>query len=149
MRALARVARVLAADQRVRFTAVGGFNTAFGYLIFVVLVLQASDLIHYTVLLLVAHLLSVVVGYALHRTVVFRVRGGRVVREFFRFWSVQLAAVALNLITLPLLVEVVAIDVLVAQALVVCITAVSSYVAHKHFSFRTADTPSARQATDT
>jgi putative flippase GtrA len=127
--------RALYASERARFLVVGGFNTAFGYFLFAVLVLLGAGRVHYTLLLVAAYAAATVVAYLLHRTIVFRVKGN-LVRDFPRYVSVHLGALAANLALLPLLVELVGMHVLAAQWLLVAVMAVATYLGHKRFSFR-------------
>lgn len=121
-------------SEHVWFVIVGGYNTAFGYAVFAGVHLLFPSL-HYLVVLLIAHVLSVLNAFVAYRLLVFKVRGN-VLTDLLRFWSVYLAALALNAVALPLLVEAVGLEVLIAQALVVFVTALMSYLGHKHFSFR-------------
>lgn len=122
-------------DQRARFILVGVLNTGFGYGVFALLVLTAGGWLHYLLILLVAHVVGVLEAFVLHRRLTFRVHG-RVLGDLVRFWSVYLVALAANMVLLPLLVEVGGVPVLLAQAVVLLLTALGSYVAHRSFSFR-------------
>ena len=121
-------------DQRVAFLAVGAFNTAFGYLLFAMLLLLLGHRL-YLVALLCAYIVSVLLAFVLYRFLVFRVRG-HVLRDLWRFVTVYLFALAVNFVTLPLLVELVHLPVLVAQAMIVLVTSLMSWMGHKHYSFR-------------
>ena len=130
------------ADERVRFLAVGGFNTAFGYLLFVLIDLaigrpiahNGNPVLASVVTLLLANIIASIPAFFLYRLFVFKV-SGHFVRDFIRFQSVYILPLTLNLVALPLLVwwGMVAI---VAQALIVCINVVINYLGHKYFSFR-------------
>lgn len=129
-------------DQRVAFLLVGGFNTAFGFLAFVAfdrlyaaLAPQWVDVVHNTVTLACAHVVSVIVAFVLYRTLVFRVTG-QVWRDLARFESVYLVSLGVNWVLLNLLTVVLGLPAILAQALVVGVIAVVSFFGHKHFSFR-------------
>jgi hypothetical protein len=68
--------------------------------------------------------------YVLQRWLVFRV-SGRWWRDLARFWSVHLVALAINLVALPLLVEIVHLSVLPAQTIVMLGVALGTFVAHR------------------
>jgi hypothetical protein len=72
---------------------------------------------------------------------VFRV-SGRWWRDLARFWSVYLVALAINLVALPLLVEIAHVSVLPAQAIVMLGVAMGTFVAHRRFTFRRPRDPS-------
>ncbi|HVF75629.1 MAG TPA: GtrA family protein [Acidimicrobiales bacterium] len=121
--------------EQVRYLLIGGYNTAFGYLFFAALVVLFADRIHYTVLLLVSHVVSTLNAYVGYRLFVFRVRGS-FFRDLFRFWSVYAVQIAVNLVVLPVFVRVSGLGVLPSQGIIVAVTTVATYLAHKHFSFR-------------
>ena len=121
-------------DQRVAFLIVGAVNTVVGFLCFagfLVVLGQQS----YLVALVCAHVVSVLVAFVLYRFVVFRVRG-HLLADLWRFETVYLSALAVNFVLLPGLVEIAHLPVLLAQALIVLVTSVMSWVGHKHYSFR-------------
>jgi putative flippase GtrA len=121
-------------DQRVAFLIVGGINTVVGFLCFAgFLVLVGKQ--RYLVALVCAHVVSVLIAFVLYRFVVFKVRG-HVLADLWRFETVYLSALAVNFVVLPLLVEIAHLPVLLAQALIVLVTSLMSWVGHKHYSFR-------------
>jgi putative flippase GtrA len=129
-------------DQRVAFVLVGGVNTAVGFLAFVgfdrlyaALAPGWGSVVHNTLTLGCAHVVSVIIAFVLYRTLVFRVTG-QVWRDFVRFESVYLVSLGVNWLLLNLLTVVLGLSAIVAQALVVAIIAMVSFFGHKHFSFR-------------
>lgn len=122
-------------DQRVAFLIVGAINTVVGYLVFAALLVTLGQRWHYLVALACAHVISVLFAFVLYRFLVFRVRG-HVLADLWRFETVYLAALAVNFVLLPAFVEIAHLPVLVAQALIVLVTSVMSWVGHKRYSFR-------------
>ena len=122
-------------EQGLRFLIVGAFNTAFGFLLFALMLHLAGDRVHYLVVLVVAMIIAVLVAFAAYRTFVFRVRGN-VLRDLGRFSLVYAGVLAANVIALPLLVEVAGLPILIAQAIVVVGTVVVNFLLHRSFSFR-------------
>ena len=125
----------LVRDQRVAFLLVGGANTGIGFVWFVVFQHLVGDRLGYLVALLCAHVAAVLCAFVLYRTFVFRVRG-HVLRDLARFEVVQLTALGVNLVFLPLLHEVVGLPVILAQLIVTVGTVIMSFFAHRGFSFR-------------
>ena len=121
-------------DQRVAFLAVGAINTVVGYLCFAAFLVLVGQR-RYLVALVCAHVVAVLIAFVLYRFVVFRVRG-HVLADLWRFETVYLSALAVNFVLLPVLVEIAHLRVLLAQALVVFVTSMMSWVGHKHYSFR-------------
>jgi putative flippase GtrA len=122
-------------DQRVAFLLVGGANTAIGFAWFVLFEHLVGDTLGYMVALLFAHVAAVLCAFVLYRTFVFRVRG-HVLRDLARFEVVQLTALGINVVFLPLLKEVAGLPVLLAQLIVTAGTVLMSFFAHRGFSFR-------------
>ena len=121
--------------QGVRYLVIGGWNTVFGFAAFAALNIAFGDDVNYMFLLTVAGVLAVLNAYIGYRTFVFKVRG-HWWRDLARFSLVYVAAFIPNLVLLPLLVEVVHVPVLPAQALVTAGIVVASFFGHRSFSFR-------------
>jgi putative flippase GtrA len=122
-------------SQEVAFLAVGATNTVVGYCFFLIFELAVGARTGYVVVLLLAHVTSVVWAFVLYRRLVFRVRG-HVWRDLARFELVYLSSLSINLVLLPVGVEVLDLPVLVAQSLIVVVVAAISFFGHKHFTFR-------------
>ena len=129
------VIRRLARDERVRFLVIGGINTVVAYLLFVLFELTLGG--YYFLSLFLAYLLATLLAFVLHRRFTFGALGrDKVIVDFLRFESVYVVMFLLNAALLPLLIEVAGWSSLVAQAVIVVITTVVSYLGHKFFSFR-------------
>lgn len=122
-------------DRRLLFIVIGGFNSLMGLVYFALLQLALESRIGYMGVLVASYAVATCSAYLLHRYVVFRVRG-RFWRDFARFASVQVVALGINAIALPLLVEVGGLPVLTAQVIATVVTVALSYFAHSLFSFR-------------
>lgn len=125
----------LVSDQRVAFLLIGGVNTAVGTAWFILFQHVVQARFGYMVVLLCAHVTSVLCAFVLYRYFVFRVRG-HVLRDLLRFELVNLTALAINAAILPVLVEVVHWPVLFSQLMIVGITMIVSFFGHRGFSFR-------------
>lgn len=127
--------RRIATEPRVAFLGVGALNTGIGTLAFIGLELTLGRVVHYLVVLLAAHVISVLCAFMLHRRLVFRV-SGNVLVDLVRFEAVYLGALAVALVLLPVLVEVFGLPVITSLLLIVAVTSLISFFGHKHFSFR-------------
>lgn len=127
----------LARDQRLRFLVVGGTNTVFGYALFAAfdLFVFATVPFGYLLSLVSAYAMAIVLAFILYRRFVFKVTG-QVWSDFVKFVSVYLVAIGVNLLTLPLLIEVAGLNSLPAQAIVLAVTTLMSFFGHREFSFR-------------
>lgn len=122
-------------DQRVAFLIVGAINTVFGFLCFAGFLVTVGHRWGYLAALACSHVVAVLFAFVLYRHVVFRVRG-HLLADLWRFETVYLSALAVNFVLLPVLVELAHLRVLLAQALIVFVTSVMSWVGHKNYSFR-------------
>lgn len=121
--------------REVAFLLVGATNTLLGLAVFTVLYYTWGGTLHYLGSLVLAYAVGILVGFVLHRRLVFRVEGN-VLMDFVRFTSVQATSLALNTALLPALVEIVGLPVLPAQVISLAIVVVASYFGHLLFSFR-------------
>lgn len=131
-------------DQRVAFLIVGVINTVVGFAIFI----AASESVgHFVdqrfgkvagsvVTVVIMHVLGVLFAFVLHRRFVFRVRG-HLLRDLVRFWSVYLTTGVINIVALPLLVEL-GLNRVPAEVIIVAVTTLLAYFGHRYFSFRRA-----------
>ncbi|HRW18340.1 MAG TPA: GtrA family protein [Dermatophilaceae bacterium] len=140
-------------DRRVAFLVVGVVNTAIGFVAFFgfddlvrAAAPQWEGVAHNTVVLGLAHVVTVICAFVLYRTLVFRVRG-HVWRDLARFESVYLVSIGVNWVLLNLLVEWAHLVPKLAQTLIVVLQAVWSWFAHKHWSFRRPTEAAPRQST--
>jgi putative flippase GtrA len=120
--------------KHVKFALIGVYNTLFGYGAFAGLH-EAFPHVNYMFVLIVSREVSVVGSFIAYRLFVFKVRGA-VVSDFMRFWLVYSGAAVANLIALPFFVQIVGLNVLVAQAVTMVLTVISSWIGHNHFSFK-------------
>ena len=121
-------------NERFRFLAVGAYNTVFGYVAFAVLYTWLHARMHYLVIAVVAHAIAVVNAFFAHRILVFRAQGN-LLPDFVRFNITTLGSTVIGLAGLALLVDFGGIHPLLAQGLVLAVTVVITYVAHKLYTF--------------
>ncbi len=121
--------------QKIRYLAIGGWNTVFGYGIFVILNLWLSGDVNYLIILTISYIFSITNAYIGYKFFVFQTKGN-ILREYFRFYFVYGGAFIFNLVTLPLFVELLMLNMYAAQAVVTILTILGSYVLHKNFSFK-------------
>lgn len=120
-------------DKRLRFLAIGGFNTVVGYSLFALFYMLLGHG-YYLLAYVLSYLVALVSGFTLQRTIVFKAKG-HLLLDFLRYTLVQLGAFGANLVLLPLLVEGAHLHPLLAQAIALVVTVVASYFAHRYFSF--------------
>ena len=125
----------LANRREVRYLVVGGWNTLFGYVVFAALQLTVGHAIGYMAVLCIAQVVGILNAYLCYRAFVFKVEGNWWL-DLLRFSTVYWIVFGLNVGALTIMVSVLGMNVLVAQALFIIVTVIASYFAHNHFSFR-------------
>jgi putative flippase GtrA len=119
-----------------RFMVAGVWNTAFGFGVYLLCDFVVAHLGGPYVLALVpAHVLAVSQAWLVHRVFVFPDAQAGIL-AFLRYNVVYWVSFALNLVVLPLVVELAGLDRRLVQAGFIACVAVGSYLAHKRFSFR-------------
>lgn len=137
---------------KLRFLAVGIFNTGFGYLLFLLMLsvvkavlaglaasgLQLPDPVtsnYYLVAQWTAWVLSVPVGTSTMKTFAFKSKGN-LTEEIRRSYLVYLPAVAMSSVLLWFTVRILLFPPETGQLLTIALSTVFSYVGHKYFTFR-------------
>lgn len=132
--------------QTFRYAAAGGGNTLLGFLIYFIsfkYVLKEKEL-HFGFYAFKAHIAALFIsfcitfpiGFFMSKYVVFNdsTMKGRV--QLFRYFMICMFNLALNYILLKILVEVFHIYPVIAQVITTSIVIIFSYLAQRHFSFR-------------
>ncbi len=122
-------------DQKIRYLIVGGWNTLFGYGVFAALYFWLGNSMSYLWILSISFVLSVANSYLGYKIFVFKTKGN-IVRESLRVYLVYGVSFIFNLMMLPFLVEIIHLNMYMAQAFVTIVTIAGSYVLHKKFSFK-------------
>lgn len=122
-------------EQKIRYLIVGGWNTLFGYGIFAALYFWLGSSMNYLWILSISFVISVANSYLGYKIFVFKTKGN-VIKESLRVYLVYGVSFVFNLIMLPFLVEIVHLNMYIAQAFVVFVTIIGSYLLHKNFSFK-------------
>ena len=120
--------------EQLLYLVVGGWNTVFGYGAWALLQFLLGDHLHYLVVVVLSWPFAVLNAYLGYRYIVFRSHGP-VFRELPRFSLVYLATLLVNLALLPIALRVLPFNIYVVQALFAVAVVVSSYLAHKYYSF--------------
>lgn len=120
--------------QKIDYLLVGGWNTIFGYFVFLVLYYLLAAKIHYLLLLVVSNILSITNAYIGYKIFVFKTKGNYL-KEYLRFYMVYGTIMVLNLVLLTFCVEILRILPPLALGGLTFINVVFSYFGHKHFSF--------------
>jgi putative flippase GtrA len=139
--------------EKLRYLFVGGWNTLFGYLLFLLLLallgtplrsLESSGnpLIHwmgreyYVIVGWVGWVFAVIQSTVTMKYLVFR-KSGRLVSQVFRAYFVYLPAQFLGSAILWFMVRIVGLTPPIGSLATIAVTTIFSYLGHKYFTFRT------------
>jgi putative flippase GtrA len=125
--------------EKVLYLVVGAWNTLFGYTIWALMQYLLGDRLPYLVVLVLAWPIVVLNAYLGYRYIVFRSRNP-VLSELPRFSLVYLAVLVANVLLLPIALEVLPFNIYWTEALFTCAVVITSYLGHRHFSFRAEQT---------
>jgi putative flippase GtrA len=127
----------------IKFLLVGIWNTFFGYGMFCLLDTLFSQVftaryMTYMSALTFAQILGIMNAYIFHKRITFEssAKGLNMIGEFIRFSLTSAVAFCLNLLLLPVLVELFHIVPKIAALLLVLVVILVSWIGHSKFSFK-------------
>jgi putative flippase GtrA len=141
---LAELTSHIPPGQFLRYLLVGGWNTLFGYGCFAVLTALLDKRIRYGYVFasILANLIAITVSYFGYKCFVFRTKGNYL-REWTRCLTVYGGSMAVSVIMLPVFVFILrkatpinAAAPYAAGALIMALSIVYTFLAHKNYSFR-------------
>lgn len=130
--------------QFVKYVAVGGFNTAFGYGVFALLnwLLTGLGSYSYMYAAVPATLIAVTVAFLAYKWFVFQTRGNYLI-EWVRCIGVYGSSMVITLVGLPILVPILRAHLAnpneapyIGMAIMTVVTVIFSFFGHKNISFR-------------
>jgi putative flippase GtrA len=130
--------------QVIRYLLVGGFNTCFGYALFVALnyLFRSLGIYGSEIATLLSNIIAITVAFLGYKWFVFRTHG-HYLREWLRCLSIYGSSMLFSLVMLPPLTLLLRrwfghsqMASNVAAAILTVVVVAASYFGHKHFSFR-------------
>ena len=118
--------------QKLWFLLTGGFNTVFSYGLFVLMV--AAIGIPYKIAIAAGYIISTNVSIFTMRYYVFRSKGS-LKKEYAKAWGVYLTTMLINYAAMYAMVDLGAVNELLAQGIYTVLITVFTYLMHKYFSF--------------
>ena len=122
-------------SQILRYLIVGGWNTVFGYCVFAFLYFMLSTRIHYIIIAIISSIIAITMAYAGYKLFVFKTKGNYL-SEYLKFYVVYGFSMILGLVLLPIFVEVLKLNVYLAQAVATLTCTFVSFIGHRNFSFK-------------
>lgn len=122
-------------QQKTLYLFVGGWNTLFGFITYSLFYYFLSDTVHYLILLIPVNIISITNAYICYKLWVFKTVGNYL-REYLRFYFVYGIGFIINLLLMAVLVELIYLNPIAAQAITAIVTVIISYLGHKNYSFK-------------
>lgn len=122
--------------KKIRYLAVGFWNTVFSYAAFVVLYYFTHSRIHYMFILVLSQIIGLTNAYICYKLLVFKTKGN-IIREYFRFYVVYGTTFIVNLVLISFFVELLGINPVISQGIIAVIVVTMAYFGHSRFSFNT------------
>lgn len=122
-------------NQKLRYLVVGGWNTFFGYFMMILLFNLLHSKIHVVIIATISSIISITMSYLTYKKFVFKTSGNWL-REWLRCFFVYSTASFFSIIMLWVLVDIVGLNIYIAQLSVMLIVVLASYISHKNFTFK-------------
>ena len=122
-------------NQKLRFLVIGGVNTIWGIISFPVLyalIKPQADL--YLWLLVFTYVLNTTLSFLTQKYIVFKSQGNHL-RQYLKFCIFQGVVFTVNIILLPMVVELTGSGPVVPQIIFTIFIALGSYVFHRYVTF--------------
>lgn len=122
-------------DKRVRYLLAGGWNTLFGYCVGVLFYYLLHNYLHTLVIIVLANILNISMSFLTYKIFVFKTRGNWL-SEYVRCYVVYGNIAIVGMLLIWVMVDFFMVPFWIAQALILLITVIISYVAHARFTFK-------------
>jgi len=123
-----------------RYLMAGGFNTLVGYSIGVGLYKALGSNLNIFWIGVISNILSITVSFLSYKILVFKTKG-MWLTEYMKSYIVYGGIAVIGIFCLWVFVDKMKISIWLAQALVIGMTVIISYVGHSRFTFRRRGTP--------
>ena len=120
--------------EKIRFLICGGVNTVLGYLLFASLYLMLKDTMPNWAIVFIVYLFGTLISFVNFKLFVFKSSASWKM-QYSRSLITCAVLYFVNIFLLYLLTDVFGVAALVAQAMVLTVLAICSYLMHKYFSF--------------
>lgn len=128
--------------RKIKFLVVGGWNTIFGFIAFIVLYKIFSRIFTvqyfaYTSAQIIGTPLAIINAYIGHKIFTFqsKVKGKKMIYEFLRFSTTYASIFLLSLFIMPFTVEVLNIQPIISAMILNIVVIITSYIGHSKFTF--------------
>ena len=118
-----------------RYLCAGVWNTVFGYLVGILIFKVFENSLSIIFICILANILSISMSFATYKIFVFQTDGNWI-QEYFRSYLVYGGMAIFSIIFLEILVGQLHFSIWLAQALIIIVGVLISYLGHKNFTFK-------------
>ena len=122
-------------NEKIRYLLVGCFNTLAGYSIGVGIYAALKNNFDIVLIGLIANFFSISVSFLTYKIIVFKTKG-MWLSEYMKSFMIYGGIALVGIFFLWLFVAQIKISIWIAQALVIGVTVIFSYIGHSRFTFR-------------
>ena len=121
--------------KKVRYLMAGGLNTAVGLGMYPFLYIAIGKHFGYMGILVISQIICVTFSFFVNKFFVFRTKGN-ISAEYLKFFTFHLAYLILNILGLPIMVELLDMNPIIAQTIFAMCIAITSYFWHNIITFK-------------
>lgn len=122
-------------SNKIRYLIAGIWNTIFGYLCGVGVFLLLEDRLHIILIGIIANIIAISMAFFIYKKYVFKTHGNWVA-EYFRCYTVYGFTSVVSIFLIWIAVDVISLNIWLAQGLVLPVVFLISYLGHNLFTFR-------------
>lgn len=118
----------------IKYVISGIWNTAFSYIIFVILY-RYSGIDNLFIVLCLSQVIGITNAYLIYKIFVFKTKKN-IIKEYFRFYVVYGSTLVLNFILIYIFVDLMHISPILSQAIIALVVALIGFIGHNFFTFQ-------------
>lgn len=122
-------------NKRTRYLLAGGWNTVFGYCVGILAYYFLHSLLHTLAIVALASILSISMSFLTYKIFVFKTKGNWL-SEYVRCYVVYGSIALIGMLLIWVMVDFFMVPFWIAQAQMLIVTVIFSYVAHAGFTFK-------------
>ena len=121
--------------QAIRFILVGGYNTVFGYALFSALYFAIDNNIHYSLILFISYLISILNSFIVLKIFVFNTKGNWL-KECISTYISYIFLYPINALVLFISIDLYGLSAYIGQLIATIIMPIITYFVLKRFAFK-------------
>lgn len=127
-------------SEKLRYLLVGGWNTAFGYLVGVGLFLMLGQHLHIVLIAIISNVIAITMSFVAYKILVFRTHGKWLI-EYLKCYLVYGGNALIGVFLLWIFVDYFSMNIWLAQGAIILLAVIFSYLLHKRFTFKRSALP--------